>query len=120
MPPKRRFVRKQVPDKPDNGGPDWEGKGCLIVRVRDLSLVKDADVWEEKAKVMSQSHQSYVLFRQAVDVELTDVSTQADLTPGNALRDIGFASGGASSGGQGTPLKRPQLHWEEFPLGASP
>ena len=86
MPP-RKFVRR-VPERRE-----WEGKGIQIVRVRDLSQVNDADVWAEMSKVTSQIHQSDVLIRQEVTVELTDVSTQAEQTPGNALRDIGFASG---------------------------
>ena len=108
MPPKRRFVRK-LPDKPDEGRPEWEGMGCLIVRVRDLSLKEDADVWEEMAKVTSQSH------RQAIEVELTDVSTQADLIPGNAVGDIGFTSGGGFfRGKRDAPKKAPN------PLGGTP
>ena len=99
---------------------EWEGKDCLIVRVRDLSLKEDADVWEEMAKVASQVHQSDWLCRQAVEVELTDVSTQADLIPGNAVRDIGFASRGVSSGGRVMPLERPQILRGRFPLGSSP
>ena len=104
MPP-RRFVRR-VPERRE-----WEGKGCQMVRVRDLSQVNDADVWAEMSKVTSRIHQSDVLCRQEVTVELTDVTTQAELTPGNALRDIGFTSEGC-----GWPLKRPQLHREKPPL----
>ena len=100
MPPKRRFVRKQVLDKPDPERRKWEGKGVQIVRV------KDADVWAEMSKVTSQIHQSDVLIRQEVTVELTDVSTQAELTPGNALRDIGFASGGGDSRGMRVAPKK--------------
>ena len=77
--PLRKFVR--VPERPE-----WEGKRVKIVRVRS------ADVWAEMSKVTSQIHQSDVMIRQEITVELTDVSTQAELTPGNALRDIGFMS----------------------------
>ena len=110
MPPKRRFVRKPDPERRE-----WEGKGCLILRARDLSLVKDADMWEEMSKVTLQSHRRDMLCRQEVTVELTDVSTQAELTTGNALRDIGFSSGGGIFEGCGWPLKRPQLHREGPP-----
>ena len=106
MPPKRRFVRKQVLDKPDPERRKWEGKGCIIVRVRDLSLVNDADVWEEMSKVTSQSHQREMLCLQEVTVELTDNSTQADLTPGIALRHIGFSSGGGDSRGMRVAPKK--------------
>ena len=101
MPP-RKFVRR-VPERRK-----WEGKGVQIVRVRDLSQVNDADVLVEMSKVTSQIHQSDVLIRQEVTVELTNVSTQAELTPGNALRDIRFASGGGGSRGmQVPPIKAP-------------
>ena len=81
MPPRQKIVRKLPVEKPE-----WEGKGCLIVRVRDLSLKEDADVWAEMAKVTLQAHKSDWICRQEVEVELTDVSTQADLIPGNAVR----------------------------------
>ena len=103
MPP-RKFVRR-VPERPE-----WEGKGTLIVRVRDLSLVKDADVWKEMSKVTSQSHHRDVICRQDVTVELTDVSTQAELISGNAIRDIGFSTGGGGSRGRRVaPKKAPAL-----------
>ena len=85
MPP-RKYVR--VPERPE-----WEGKRVTMVHVRDLSQINDDDMWAKMAKVTSQNHQSDVMIRQEVTVELTDVSTQAELTPGNALRDIGFTSG---------------------------
>ena len=97
MPLKRRFVRK-LPDKPDDGRPDWERKGCLIVRVRDVSLKEDADVWEEMAKVTSQTHRSDWICCQAVEVKLTDVLTQE-----RPFGTLGLLPGGASSGGGGMP-----------------
>ena len=63
-----------------------------MVHVRDLSQINDDDMWTEMARVTSQNHQSDVMIRQEVTVERTDVSTQAELTPGNALADIGFTS----------------------------
>ena len=100
MPP-RKFSR--VPERPE-----WEGKRVTMVHVRDLSQVNDDDVWAEMVKGTSQNHQSGVMIRQEVTVELTDVSTQAKLTPGNALMDIGFTSGGGGSRGRRvTPKKAP-------------
>ena len=58
------------------------------------------------SKVTSQIHQSDVLCRQEVTVELTDVTTQAELTPGNALRDIGFTNGGGGSRGMRVAPKK--------------
>ena len=118
IPPRQRIVRKRPDERPE-----WEGKGGLIVRMRDLSLKEDKDVWDEMAKVTFERHDRVdnVICRQEVEVELTDVSTQADLIPGNAVRDIGFASGGGlSSGGQGMPLERPQVLRGRFPLWSSP
>ena len=91
MPPRRKIVRK----RPDEG-PEWEGKGGLIVRMRDLSLKEDGDMWAEMSKVTFEVHECVdnVICRQEVEVELTDVSTQADLIPGNSVRDIGFSTGG--------------------------
>ena len=70
-PPQRRIVRRD-PEKPD-----WEGKGCLIISMRDLSLKEDADVWAKMAKVTFQVHNPVdnVILRQEGAVELTDVST---------------------------------------------
>ena len=65
-----------------------------MVHVRDLSHVNDDDLWAEMVKVTSQNHQSDEMIRQEETVELTNVSTQAELTPGNALEDIGFTSQG--------------------------
>ena len=81
MPP-RKFPR----------GPNGKERGSRWGHVRDLSQINDDDVWAEMSKVTSKNHQSDVMIRQEVTVELTDVSTQAKLTPGNALRDIGFTS----------------------------
>ena len=91
MPPRPKIVRKRPDEKPE-----WEGKGGLIVRMRDLSLKEDADVWAEMLKVTFEVHERVdnVICRQEVEVELTDVSTQADLIPGNSVRDIGFSTGG--------------------------
>ena len=88
-PPQRRIVRRD-PEKPD-----WEGKGCLIISMRDLSLKEDADVWAEMAKVTFQVHNPVdnVILRQEGAVELTDVSTQAELIP--SVGDIGFSTGGS-------------------------
>ena len=107
MPP-RRFVRKSVPERPVPERREWEGKGCQMVRVRDLSQVNDANVWAEMSKVTSQIHQSDVLCRQEATVELMDILTQAELTPSNPLRNIGFTNGGGGSRGmQVPPIKAP-------------
>ena len=75
----RRFVM-------NHPRPEW----VQMVHVRDLSQVNDNDVWAEMAKVTSMVHHSDVMIHQEATIELTDVSTQAELTTGNALRDIGF------------------------------
>ena len=62
MPPRRKIVRKLPVVK----RPEWEGKGCLIVRVRDLSLKEDANVWAEMSKVTSFVHKSDWICRQEV------------------------------------------------------
>ena len=69
------------------------------------------------SKVTSRIHQSDVLCCQEATVELTDISTQAELTPGNALRDIGFTNGGGDSRGMRVaPKKAPTPPGKAPPL----
>ena len=113
-PPRRRVVRRHPEERPE-----WEGKGCLIVSMRDLSLKEDADVWAEMAKVTFQVHNQVdnVICRQEVEVELMDVSTQADLIPGSSVSDIGFSTGGGFYWGRReSPEKAPSPLVEAPPV----
>ena len=113
MPP-RKFVR--VPERPE-----WEGKRVKMVHVRDWSQINNDDMWAEMSKVTSQIHQSDVMICQEVTVELTDVSTQAELTPSNALREIGFMSGERGSRGRRvTPKKAPPAPRKASPVVGPP
>ena len=66
-------------------------------------------MWAEMAKVTFQVHNRVdnVIFRRGIKVELTDVSTQADLIPGNSVKDIGFSTGGGFYRGRREPKKVP-------------
>ena len=98
--PPRRIIRKRPDEKPE-----CEGKGGIIVRMRDLSLKEDKDVLDEMAKVTFEHHDRVdnIICRQEVLVELTDVSTQADLIPGNSVKDIRFSTGGGLYRGRREP-----------------
>ena len=89
-PPARKIVKRDV-----GGRPEWEGKRCPFVRMRDLSLKEDGDVWTEMVKVTFTVHDRVdnVICRREAEVELTDVSCQVDLISGS-IGGIGFSSGG--------------------------
>ena len=74
-PPTRKIVRRSAGERPE-----WEGRRCPLVRMRDLSLKEDGDVWAEMSKVTFEVHDRVdnVICRREAEVELTDVSAQVD------------------------------------------
>ena len=86
------------------------------MRMRDLSLKEDGDAWADMAKVTFEVHDRVdnVICRQEAEVELTDVSAQVDLIPGN-IGGIGFSTGGACPRGGGDRPTGPLPLWPGLP-----